>query len=521
MFRSSLCLVVLLFAPLSPVLRGAQDTPEARKTEAKPLLESWQAVYFEGLKVGHVHTRAEEAKRAGKKVIHTVQRINFVIKRYGSVIPIRLDQTSEETADGKVLALVTTQYLGTDRKVTMAGVVKAGKLTYAGADGTEQTLDWHNDAVGQYWQEVVFQQKKVKAGDRFHFLAYDLMLPGSFTVRVAVKESETVDRLVPKKEGKTIKIVREPATLLRVETVPDKIMVNGTPVQLPIKTVWLDAKLLPVRELFQMPGLGAVTLYRTTREAALKEGVAPELLPDFGLKINIPVKQTIDDPYDTTQATYRIKLKDDITGVFSQDSRQKAQNKKDRTFELAVKAIRKPVKVETPVKPGEEYLQSNHFIDSANPQIRATAARVVGMETNPWQKALKLEKWVHDNMKMSTAVGFPTAGQVCRDMEGDCRQHAILLTALCRAAAIPARTAIGLIYVRDEGRSPYFGFHMWTEVAVQGQWVGLDAILGRGGIGATHLKMGDHSWSKTATLAPLLPVSQALGKVSIEVLRSK
>src|SRR5262249_27632744 len=148
-------------------------------------------------------------------------------------------------------------------------VVKAGKLTYVGADGTEQTLDWDNDAVGQYWQEVVFQQKKVKPGDRFHFLGYDLMLPGSFTVHVAVKESEKVDRLVPKKEGKTIKVVREPATLLRVETVPGKIMVNGTPVQLPIKTVWLDSKLTPVRELFQMPGLGTVTLYRTTKEAAL------------------------------------------------------------------------------------------------------------------------------------------------------------------------------------------------------------------------------------------------------------
>jgi hypothetical protein len=33
--------------------------------------------------------------------------------------------------------------------------------------------------------------------------------------------------------------------------------------------------------------------------------------------------------------------------------------------------------------------------------------------------------------------------------------------------------------------------------------------------------MGHHSWSKTVTLAPLLPVSQALGKVAIEVVRSK
>jgi hypothetical protein len=40
-------------------------------------------------------------------------------------------------------------------------------------------------------------------------------------------------------------------------------------------------------------------------------------------------------------------------------------------------------------------------------------------------------------------------------------------------------------------------------------------------VAATHLKMADHSWSKTATLAPLLPVSRALGKIKIAVLSTK
>ena len=65
-----------------------------------------------------------------------------------------------------------------------------------------------------------------------------------------------------------------------------------------------------------------------------------------------------------------------------------------------------------------------------------TAKAAVGKETNAWRKAQQLEKWVHDNMKVSAAVGFPAAGQICRDLEGDCRQHAVLLTALCRAEKI-------------------------------------------------------------------------------------
>jgi hypothetical protein len=33
--------------------------------------------------------------------------------------------------------------------------------------------------------------------------------------------------------------------------------------------------------------------------------------------------------------------------------------------------------------------------------------------------------------------------------------------------------------------------------------------------------MADHSWGKTQTLAPLLPIAQTLGKLQIEVVSSK
>jgi transglutaminase-like putative cysteine protease len=120
-------------------------------------------------------------------------------------------------------------------------------------------------------------------------------------------------------------------------------------------------------------------------------------------------------------------------------------------------------------------------------------------------------------MKGSTSVGISPASQVCRDLTGDCRQHGMLLAALCRAAGIPARTAVGLVYVDDPGRGPILGFHMWTEVWIKGQWLMLDAVLGRGSVGAAHLKVADHTWHDTQTLAPLLPVTRVLGKIKVEV----
>jgi hypothetical protein len=46
----------------------------------------------------------------------------------------------------------------------------------------------------------------------------------------------------------------------------------------------------------------------------------------------------------------------------------------------------------------------------------------------------------------------------------------------------------------------------------------IDATLGRGFVGATHLKIADHSWHDTQSLKPLLPVMRVLGKLRIEVL---
>ena len=88
---------------------------------------------------------------------------------------------------------------------------------------------------------------------------------------------------------------------------------------------------------------------------------------------------------------------------------------------------------------------------------------------------------------------------------------------MCRAEGVPSRTAIGLIYVEKAGK-PSFGFHMWTEALIDGQWLALDGTLGQGFVGADHLKVADHSWHGVESLTPLLPVNRILGKTTIEVL---
>ncbi len=514
MTRYAGCLTLLLLWAAPALAQG--DT----KPAAKPLLETWQTAYFEGLKVGHVHTLAVAVQRDGKALIRTTKTLDMVVKRYGSVIPIRAEISSEETRAGKVVRLGLVQKLAKDRQVTFSGTVQDGKLVFrSSVEAGARELPWDDTAVGLYYQETFFQRHKVKTGDRFKLLDYQLMLPGTVALRVVVKTEENVDRLVARKKDDTVEFVRAPARLLRADAVPDKVRIGDNEVQLPAKRFWLDGKFMPLREQFDMPGIGPITLYHTTKEAALKEGVAPELLPDLGLNIAISVKQTIDKPYDTTLGVYRITLTEPLARVFVEDDRQQVRNRKGNSFELVVRALREPAEGKGGKAPDKAYLRSNHFIDSDDDHVKALARKAVGSETDPWKKARRIERWVHDNMKVSTAVGFPTAARIARDLEGDCRQHALLTAALCRAAGLPSRTAIGVVYGRLEGRSPQFIFHMWTEVWVKGQWLGLDAILGR--VSATHLKMGEHSWDRTVTLAPLLPIAATLGKVKIDIISAR
>lgn len=486
------------------------------KVAGKVLLETWMAAYFEGLKVGHLHSVSRQVGEGTDARIHTTRVLHLIIKRYGSVMPIHVEQTCEETPAGRIVGMKVEQQLGNSPKNVLFGDVENNKLVVR-QGGTSRALPWDDRAIGMYAQDVIFQKKKVKPGDKLTLVTYELLLPGLLTIDAEVKPAEKVDQLVVKSEDGKTRIDRAPATLLRVDATPQAIEAGGQKVQLPGKMAWLDGKLLTVREQFDMPGLGPITFFATTKAAALEEGVAPDRLPDFGLNINIPLKQTIDDPYNTKEATYRVKLKEKLDRVFVRDERQAVDNEKDRTFDLTVKAIREPGSDEKAAFPDREFLDGNTFLDSDDARVRSLAAAIVKKEADPWKKAQLLEKWVHDNMKLSSAVGFPSASQVAKDLEGDCRQHAVLLAALCRAVGIPSRTAIGLIYVREPGRSPFFGFHMWTEVWVRGRWVGLDAILGQGGVGATHLKMADSSWGKTQTLAPLLPIAGVLGKLEIEV----
>jgi HPt (histidine-containing phosphotransfer) domain-containing protein len=496
------------------------------RAEAPPpkvVVEAWDAVYLDGAKAGHQHTVVQQIERDGQKLFRTTKTQTLVLKRYNAIVTHRMAASCEETADGKVVGESITQFL--DRgEITQSGRVEGNQLivrTPSDPDG--RAVPWNEKVLGLYRQDRFFQDRKVKPGDRFHFLDYQLPFLSVVTMDVAVKDREETSILTIKKERETAKAEWVKKALRRVEITPGKVRVGENSIPLPRLVWWLDEEGRPLRQETEMPGLGRMTMYRTTKAVAADEGVAPALLPDLGLNTLVKLDRAIEHPHDAREIVYRVTVSgdDDPSSIFARDGRQRVEQIQGNTFELRVRPVREPQEVENPGKVKEEFVKSSYFLDSDNEDVQALAKKLVGDETDPWRVAGRLEKWVHENMKGSASVGFVKASQVCRALTGDCRQHAMLLAALCRAAGIPSRTAIGLVYVPDPDRGPVLCFHMWTEVWVRGQWLMLDAVLGRGSVGAAHLKVTDHSWHDTQTLAPVLPVTRVLGKIKVEVVSVK
>src|SRR5262245_7113256 len=130
MTRYSLCLVALALIA-GPA--AAQDKKAAPKT----LIDTWQAAYLEGLKIGHGHILTVEMEKDGEKFIRTTRTLDFVLKRYDSVLPIRIEQITEETTEGKVLLIQESLTVAKDKKPPVRGVVKGNTITVtAGEDSS-------------------------------------------------------------------------------------------------------------------------------------------------------------------------------------------------------------------------------------------------------------------------------------------------------------------------------------------------------------------------------------------------
>jgi transglutaminase-like putative cysteine protease len=152
------------------------------------------------------------------------------------------------------------------------------------------------------------------------------------------------------------------------------------------------------------------------------------------------------------------------------------------------------------------WLLPGERVQSDDPRIQARAREIVGGGGTPRQKAERLFAWVHENMRQQSAFTLPSAVDVLETMTGDCNEHAVLLTALSRAAGIPARDAVGVAY--HQGR---FYYHAWNELWLDGYWYPIDATFNELPAGALRVRLA------VGDLAEQMRIATMAGRIQIRV----
>ena len=175
------------------------------------------------------------------------------------------------------------------------------------------------------------------------------------------------------------------------------------------------------------------------------------------------------------------------------------------------------------------YLVSEAFIESDAPEIIAEAEKAVSGVTGASARAERLTRYVNALLDKKPTVSLPSAREVLRTKVGDCNEHTALYVAMARALGIPARIAVGLVYIHGA-----FYYHAWPEVYIAegpggsglgagslgvkasgsglGMWLPVDPTLNEFPANATHLRLARGGLDKQMVILPLM------GRLTMDVL---
>jgi hypothetical protein len=331
-------------------------------------------------------------------------------------------------------------------------------------------------AIPQY-----FKGRKVREGESFvfHMLDPATLTQKKVTIRVLGRE--------------TVEVNRDRISAHRLES-----EVMGQHI-----TSWIDDSGTVLKE----EGFMGLTLVRSSESQALgaiAEGGSRDLYELAAVEVDKPIK----DPSNVNYLKLRVK---GLTGTSFDGSHL---NGARQIYHEGVLEIRREA---SPGSAGyvipfqghgemTDYLAPELNIESDDEAIVKMASDIAGGQKDPIRVSRRLMTWVYDHIEKRPVISVPSAVEVLRTRTGDCNEHATLLTALLRAAGIPARLAVGIVYFRGK-----FYYHAWTEAFLD-QWVSIDPTLNQMPTDATHIRL------VTGGLDRQMEIIGLIGKLRLEVM---
>jgi transglutaminase-like putative cysteine protease len=212
-------------------------------------------------------------------------------------------------------------------------------------------------------------------------------------------------------------------------------------------------------------------------------------------------RSRIDDPLSVARLRVAIDGLAGLEGLAAGDLEGVGQSQRDGAIE-----VRDARELTASTAPGDlqRYLGPELFLEADAPEILAEASKAVAGVRGDRARAERLVRHVHDIVEKRPTVSLPSAREVLRTRIGDCNEHTALYVAMARALGLPARVAVGLVYLRGA-----FYYHAWSEVFVseaagRGLWLPADPTLNQFPADATHIRLARGGLDRQAAILGLI-----------------
>ena len=237
--------------------------------------------------------------------------------------------------------------------------------------------------------------------------------------------------------------------------------------------MWIDKQGNELKEESPM----GFTLIAEPMEKAMKIPDIHSQVPDIITQTSVPFNLEL--PPDVSYLKVRLKGID-FGGLELNGGRQTL---KGDILEIVKEDINAAQHVMLPISKMEQFLADSPFAQSKNPEIVNLANTIIGNEKNSLTAGRLLWAWVFKNIEKTPSITIPSAVDIFKTRKGDCNEHTVLYTALARAAGLPTKINVGLVY-----KDKRFYYHAWPEIFA-GTWIAIDPTLGQFPADASHIRL--------------------------------
>jgi len=448
--------------------RSVDLTHRDRRAPSEKGSEEWMEVFVKGRKVGYTVTRVKKIRKG----FEVREEIFLTVTLMGSSKEI-LSLTRAQLDERFLLNSFDFSLSSGLIEFKISGKI-AGNTLYLsmGEKGKEETqlIRLPSKPMISAGMTQFLKSCTLKIGESFTFPVFDpvTMTTNPTSIKVAAKEVITLD-------GKSYEAFRLEMNFL------------GRPL-----IFWLDEKGVSLKET----GFMGFTLVRST-PAKAKLGLDRSKSIDFCELSAIKIEKELKNPRELSYL--KVQLSQVPSSLPIDGSRQSLSGKI-----LAVKKERPPFKASYTIpyrgRDGNllQYLRPEILIQSEDKEIITVAKKIVEGIEDPFTAAEMVLGWVFENLEKKPVVSIPDAKEVLKNREGDCNEHATIMTALLRAAGIPSRAVVGLVY--QDGR---FYYHAWNEAYIN-KWISMDATLKQMPVDATHIKLIDGGIEKQIEIVRMI-----------------